>query len=141
MWKALVDSKKAKCLSKEEIKKSIIRFDVIIDEVVKLEDLNKEAKEIQDPEKAVEIVKRYEDINKMKKKGIIKVVYHQGKVFKRFKQKEQFATLVSEFGIHRSSIIFKINFFKLCEKYRKLLKSSIGLGFFKDYHKDIKAIC
>ena len=107
MWKALVDSKKAKRLSKEEIKKSIIRFDVIIDEVVKLEDLNKEAKEIQDPEKAVEIVKRYEDIKKMKKKGIIKVVYHQGKVFKRFKQKEQFATLVSEFGIHRSSIIFK----------------------------------
>ena len=23
----------------------------------------------------------------------------------------------------------------------KLLKSSLGLGFFKNYHKDIKAIC
>ena len=27
------------------------------------------------------------------------------------------------------------------EKYRKLLKSSIGLGFLKNYYKDIKAIC
>ena len=30
---------------------------------------------------------------------------------------------------------------KLWEKYRKLLTSSIGLGFFKDYYNDIKAIC
>ena len=29
----------------------------------------------------------------------------------------------------------------MCKKYPKLLKSSIGLGFFKNYHKDIKAIC
>ena len=29
----------------------------------------------------------------------------------------------------------------MCEKYCKLLKSSIGLGFFKNYHKVIKAIC
>ena len=32
-------------------------------------------------------------------------------------------------------------FFKLCEKHPKLLRSSIGLGFFKNYHKDIKAVC
>ena len=49
--------------------------------------------------------------------------------------------LASELGIHRTIIIFKINVFKLCEKYGKLLKSFIGLGFFKNYHKDIKAIC
>ena len=77
----------------------------------------------------------------MKKKGIINVAYHQGQVFKRFKEKEKFAKLVSELGIHKTTIIFKINVFKLCKKYRKLLTSSIGLGFFKDYHKDIKAIC
>ena len=37
--------------------------------------------------------------------------------------------------------MFKINVFKLCEKHPKLLKSSIGLGFFKNYYKEIKAIC
>ena len=114
---------------------------MIIDEVVEFEDLNKEAKEIQDPEKAAEIIKRYEDIIKTKKKGIINVAYHQGQVFKRFKEKEKFAKLVSELGIHKTTIIFKINVFKLCKEYSKLLKSSIGLGFFENYYKDIKTIC
>ena len=50
-----------------------------------------------------------------------------------------FDKLVGELGIHKTTIIFEINVFKFCEKYRKLLKSSIGLGFY--YHKDIKAIC
>ena len=140
MWKGLADSKKAKRLSKEEIKKQLLDS-MIIDEVAEFEDLNKEAKETKDPEKAAEIIKRYEDIIKTKKKGIINVAYHQGQVFKRFKEKEKFAKLVSELGIHKTTIMFKINMFKLCKKYRKLLTSSIGLGFFKDYHKDIKAIC
>ena len=77
----------------------------------------------------------------MKKKGIINVAFHQGQIFKRFKEKEKFAKLVSELGIHKTTIIFKINVFKLCKKYRKLLKSFIGLSFFKNYHKDIEAIC
>ena len=78
----------------------------------------------------------------LKRKGrIINVAYHQGQVFKRFKEKEKFAKLVSKLGIHKTTTIFKINVFKLCKKYPKLLMSSIGLGIFKDYHKDIKAIC
>ena len=140
MWKGVTDNKKAKRLSKEEIKKKLVDS-MIIDEVLECEDLNKQAEEVQDSEKAAEIIKRYEDIIKTKNKGIINVAYHQGQVFKRFKEKEKFAKLVSELGIHKTTIIFKINIFKLCEKYRKLLKSSIGLGFFKNYHKDIKAIC
>ena len=96
---------------------------------------------MQDPEKAEEIIKRYEDIIKTKKKGIINVAYHQGQVFKRFKEKEKFAKLVSELGIHKTTIIFKINVFKLYEKYRKLLKSSISSGFLRNYHKDLKEIC
>ena len=129
--KGLADSKKAKLLSKEEIKKHLLDS-MIIDEVVEFEDLSKEAKEIQDPEKAAEIIKWYEGIIKTKKKEIINVAFHQRRVFKRFKEKKKF---------HKTTIIVKINVFKLCKKYPKLLKSSIGLGFFKNYHKDIKAIC
>ena len=62
-------------------------------------------------------------------------------MFKRLKEKEKFDKLVSELGIHKTTIIFKINVFKLCKEYPKLLKSCIGLGFFKSYDKDIKAIC
>ena len=133
MWKGLAGSKKGKRLSKEEIKKQLLDS-IIIDEVLEFEDLNKAAEETQDPEKAAEIIKRYEYIIKTKKKGIINVAYHQGKVLKRFKEKEKFFTLVSELGIHKTTIIFKINVFKLCKKYPKLLRSSIGLGFFKNHH-------
>ena len=132
-----VDSKKAKRPSKEEIKKQLLES-MIIDEVVEFEGLIKEAEEIREPEKAGEVIKRYEHIIKTKKKGIISVAYHQGQVFKRFKEKEKFAKLVSELGIHKTTIIFKINVFKLCKKYPKLLKSSIGLGFLKIIIRPLK---
>ena len=129
----MADNKKAKRLSKEEIKTKLLDS-MTIDEIVEFDDLNKEAEEVQDPEKAVIIIERYENIIKTKRKGIINVAYHQGQVFKRFKEKEKFAKLVSELGIHKTTIIFRINIFKLCKKHPKLLKSSIGLGFFKNFH-------
>ena len=106
--------------------------------MLECEDVNKEAEEVQDLEKAAEIIKWYEDIIKTKNKGMINVAYHQGQIFKRFKEKEKFVKLVSELRIHKTTIIFRINIFNLCKKHPKLLKSSIGLGFFKNYHKDIK---
>ena len=112
-----------------------------IDKVLECEDLNKEAEEVQDPEKAAKIIKRYEDIMKTKNKGIANVAYHPGQVFKRFKEKEKFAKLAGEIEIHKTTIILKINILKLCNKYPKLLKSYIDLGLFKSYYKGIKAIC
>ena len=140
MWKGVTDNKKTKRLSKEEIKTQLLNS-MIIEENLELHDLKKEAEEIQDPEKATEIIKRYEDIIKIKMKGIINVAFYQGQIFKRFKEKEKFAKLVSELEIHKTTIIFKIYVFKLRKKYSKLLKSSTGLGFLKNYHKDIKTIC
>ena len=135
-----MDNKKAKRLSKKEIKTKLLEL-INIDEVLECEDLNKEAEVVQDLERVAEISKRYEDIIKTKNKGIINVAYHQGQVFKRFKEKEKFAKLVSELRIHKAIIIFRTNIFELCKKHPKLLKSSVGLRFFKNYHKDIKAIC
>ena len=85
MWKGVADIKKAKRLSKEEINKQLLDS-VIIDENPEFDDLNKEAEEIQDPQKEAEIIKRYEDIIKTKKKGIINVAFLQGQIFKRFKE-------------------------------------------------------
>ena len=140
MWKGVTNNKKAKRLSKEEIKKKL--WDSItIDEVVEFDDLNKEAEKTQGPEEAAKIIKRYENIIKTKNKEIINVAYHQGHLFKRFKEKEKFAKLVDKLGFYKTTNIFKINIFKLCNKYTKLLKSFISLGLFKSYHKVIKAIC
>ena len=83
----MADSKDAKHPWKEEIKKQLLES-MIIDANLEFEDLNKEAKEIEDPEKAAEIIKRFEDIIKTKKKGIINIAYHQGQVFKRFKERK-----------------------------------------------------
>ena len=66
---------------------------ITIDEIVEYDDLNKEAEEIQNPEKATRVIKLYEDIIKMKNKGIINVAYYEGQVFKRFKEKEKFTKL------------------------------------------------
>ena len=114
---------------------------IIINEVVEWKELNKKTEEIQEPEEAAKVIEQYECIIKTKKNRIISITYNQKKVFKRFKEKEKFIKQVSQLGVHKNTIIFKINVFKLCERYPKLLRSSIGLGFFKNYHKDIKTIC
>ena len=87
MWKGVADNKKTKHLSKEEIKTQLLNS-MIIDENLEFHDLNKEVEEIQDLEKAAEIIKWYEDITKTKKKGIINVAFYQGQIFNRFKEKE-----------------------------------------------------
>ena len=133
-------SKKTKRLSKNEIKKQFLES-IIVNEAVESEELNKEVEEIQEPEEAAKVIEQYQYISKTKKKEIISITYYQRKVFKRFKKKEKFIKLVSQLGIHKNTIIFKINVFKLCERYPELLRSSIGLGFFKNYHKDIKTVC
>ena len=105
MWKGATDSKKTKQLSKNEIKKQLLES-IIINEVVESEELNKEAEEIQEPEKATKIIKQCEDIIKTKKKEIISIPYYQGKLFKRFKEKEKFIKLVSQLEIHKNTIFF-----------------------------------
>ena len=139
MWKG-AEVKKTKKLTHDEIKKQFLES-IVIDEVVETDELNKQAEEVQDPEEAAKVIQEYENIIRTNKKGIIQIAFHQGKVFKKFKDKEKFITLVSRLGIHKTTIMFKINIFKLCEKFPKLLKSSIGLGFFRNCYKDIKEIC
>ena len=109
-----------------------------IGKVLECEDLNKQAEEVQDSEKAAEINKRYEDIIRIKNEGIIKIAYHQEQVFNRLKENEMFTKLVGKLGIHKTTIIFKVNVFKLCKKHPKLLKSFIGLGFFKIIIRTLK---
>ena len=73
-------------------------------------------------------------------KGIIAVMFHQGQVFKCFKEKEKFIETLGKLEIHKSTIVCKINLFKLIEKHRKLMKFSVTLTFLENYFKDIKQI-
>ena len=55
MWKGLTDNKKAKRLSKEEIKTKLLDL-ITIDEVLECEDPNKVAEKVEDPERVAEII-------------------------------------------------------------------------------------
>ena len=65
----MTDNKKAKRLSKEEIKKKLVDS-MIIDEVLECEDLNKQAEEVQDSEKAAEVINDMKILLKQKIKEL-----------------------------------------------------------------------
>ena len=86
------NTKKTRRLSKDEIKKKLVDS-IFNNNTVETEELNKMAEEVEKPKNAAAVIKQYEDIIWTKKKGIISIAYHQGKVFKRFKDKEWFIRL------------------------------------------------
>ena len=57
----------------------------------------------------------------------------------KIKDKKKFIKLVNELKVHKNTIIFKTNIFKLMNKRPKLM-SSVTLDFLKNYYKDIKQI-
>ena len=140
MWKGFENEKKTKRLKEEETRKQL--FDSLINSnTVETKELNEQVGKVSKPEYAAELIKRYEEILKMKRRRIISIVYYQGKIFSWFREKKKFLKLVVNFGVHKGTIIFKINVFKLLDKYTKLRNSSVTLSFIKNYFKDIKEIC
>ena len=85
MWK-VSDVKKTKRLTQDEVKKELIKS-MVNNEVVETDELNKQAEEVQKPKDTANLIKQYEDIIRTKKKGIINIAFHQGKVFKKSKDK------------------------------------------------------
>ena len=79
MWKGS-DVKKTKRLTQDEVKKELMES-MINNEVMETDELNKQAEEVQKPEVAPDLIKQYVDIIRTKKKGIINIAFHQGKVF------------------------------------------------------------
>ena len=61
---------------------------MVNNDVVETQESNKKAEEVYKPEDAAAVVKRYEDIIRAKKKGIISIAYYQGKVFKNLKTRK-----------------------------------------------------
>ena len=137
MWKGFENEKKTKRLNQEEIRKQLLDS-LVNSDTVETKELNEQAGKVNKPEDATELIKQYEEILKAKRKGIISIAYYQGKVFSWFREKEKFVKLVADFGVHKGTVIFKMNVFKLLDKYPKLKNSSVTLNFIKNYLKDIK---
>ena len=58
-----------------------------MNDTIESHELNKKI-QVEDPEKAAGLVQECESIIRTKEKDIIRIAYHQGKVFKKFKDKE-----------------------------------------------------
>ena len=129
LWGDSEKTKRTKRLVKKELKKELIDS-LTTSNVIETEQLNEKAKKVEKPEDGAGIIKHYEEVIRTKKKDIISIAHHQGKMFKRFRKNEKFIKLVSEFKVHKSTGKFKINIFKLIDKHPKLMNSSATLGFF-----------
>ena len=57
MFTGVADSKKTNRLSQEEVKKQLLES-IIINEAVESEELNREAKEVQDPKEAATLIQK-----------------------------------------------------------------------------------
>ena len=78
---------------------------LVNNDTTETEELNEKADKVKKPKEAANIIKQYEEILRTKRKSIISVVYHPGKVFSRFREKEKFVRLVADFGVHKNSRI------------------------------------
>ena len=122
--------KQSRRFNKEKIKKQLLDS-LVYDENINNEDLSARVDTVIDYQEAMKVIKGCENIIKMNKKKIICFAYEQGKIFKKFKEGTKFKNLVKQFGINKSTIIFKINIVKLADKFPKMLTSSVLLNFLK----------
>ena len=95
--------------NKENIKQQL-RDSLVNNDTFETEELKQEANRVKKLEDAADVIKQYEEILRTKRKGIISVAYHQGRVFRRFHEKEMFVRLVANFKIHKNAIISKSMF-------------------------------
>ena len=103
---------KTKTLTHDDIKNKLIES-MVNNDITETDELNKKAEEVKKPKDAAAVIKQYEEIIRTKKKRIITNSYHQGTVFKKFKDKGKLIEILNEFKVHRTTMIFTMNVFKL----------------------------
>ena len=69
---------------------------IVNTDIIEAGELNEKADKAEKSEDAATTIKQYEEIICTKKKNIVYIVYHQGKVFRGFKEKENIMKLVNE---------------------------------------------
>ena len=92
-------------------------------------------------ENVPQLVGRIERILKSKKNNILILAYHQGLIFKKFKENSRFTGAVTNLKIRKATSNFKIGIIKFIKDYPNVRKSSISLHFLKNSFRVIKEIC
>ena len=104
---------------------------LISKEEIERKGLEELIKSTSNPNDAIELVKKLDKLTKCKKNNISVWAYQQGKVFQKFKSNNKFVSTVTEFGISKTAINFKIDIVKFIENRPKIKKSCILLSILK----------
>ena len=81
-----------------------------------------------------------ERIIKNNKCSILWLAYQKGHMFERFKN-NKLINMVNQFGISKSTMVFKISIVIFLNNYPKMKKSLLSLHFLKNNFKIIQQIC
>ena len=110
-------------------------------EEIETKDLEHLIKTTDNPNDAIELVKKMDKLTKHSKNNILMLAYQQGKVFQKFKQNSTFANAATGFGISKATINFKIDVVNFINQYSGIRKSSISLFYLKNNFRAIKSVC
>ena len=97
------------------------------------------AKNVDNPDDAAELIKKFEKIIKNKKNNFLMLAYQQSEIFRRFKTNNKFTSAVSQFKISKITINFKIDI-KFIDKYPKMRTPCISLFYLKNNFRVIKEV-
>ena len=104
-------------------------------------DIENLSSSVKSPNNAAELISKIERVIKSRKNSILELAYHQGVIFKRFKENSMFTSALTNFKISKSIINFKIGIVQFIHDYPKMKKSSISLHFLKNDFRIIKDVC
>ena len=93
------------------------------------------------PDDAAELVGRIECIMKSKENNILILAYHQGVIFKKFKENSKFTGAITNLKVGKATINSKIGIIRFLDDCLKMRKSSVSLNFLKSNFRIIKEVC
>ena len=117
------ETRKTKQNNKTAILEKLIES--IMREEVDSEGIEHLSRKVYSPDDAAKLIRRIERIMKSKKNNILILAYHQGLIFKKFKENSKFTDAVTNLKIGKATIDFKIGIIKFIDDYPKMRKSSV----------------
>ena len=104
-------------------------------------DVEAVSKKVDNPNDAVELIKKMEKTIKNKKNNILTLAYDQGIILRKFKTNNRFTNAVSEYKISKTTMNFKIDIVKFIDDYPIIQTSCISLLYLKNNFRVINKVC
>ena len=115
------ETRKQPRLSKEYVYKKLRDSLINSKEEIETKGLEQLIRTTDNLNDAIELVKKLDRLTKCSKNNILVWAYQQGKVFHKFKSNNKFVSAVTEFGINKATINFKIDVVKFIVFYLTFL--------------------